>query len=166
MGAWTGVLALCMARDSSSESPRFKCEISVLFQAFLLHWQRGVAPLGDMPKRCRRGFAVGRSIGGKRGFEPASRGLRLELFPYPNRRFWIREEDRSEGERGRSRGDEVERVTARFDAAHADDRKSGLAIGGEDRREGHRPEDRTGEPADPGTELRLERLVVEREPAI
>ena len=55
MGAWTGVLALCMARDSSSASARFKCEFSVLFQAFLLRWQRSVAASGDTPQRRRRG---------------------------------------------------------------------------------------------------------------
>ena len=34
MGAWTWVLALCMARHSSSAPSGFKYELSVLFRAF------------------------------------------------------------------------------------------------------------------------------------
>src|SRR4029453_5607598 len=117
MGAWTGVLALCMTRDSSSELSRFKCEISVLFQAFLLRWQRAVARSGDAPERRRRGAAVGCSVGGKRGCEAPGRGLPFELFPHPNGRFGIGEEDGSERERGCPSGDQIEPMCACFDAA-------------------------------------------------
>src|SRR6187431_2611026 len=154
MGAWTGVLALCMARDSSSDFQCFKCEFSVLFQAFLLCWQRRVARSGDAPERRRRRSAVGRSVGGKRGCEATGGGLPLELFTHPNGRFRIGEEDSSERERGRAGGDQLESMGPRFDPADSDDRQSGRTVGGEDSREGDRAKGRARETTDPRTELR------------
>src|SRR3954469_742 len=120
MGAWTGVLALCMARDSSSDFKCFKCEFSVLFRAFLLRWQRAVAPSGDAPERRRRRSAVGRSVGGKRGCEATGGGLPLELFTHPKGRFGIGEEGSSERERGRAGSDQLEPVGTGFDPADPD----------------------------------------------
>ena len=137
----------------------------MLFQAFLLRWQRRVAASGDAPQRRRRGAAVGRSVGSKRGCEAPGRGLALEFFPHSNGRFRIGEEDRSERERGRSGGDQLEPVGTCFDPAHPDDGQSGRTIGGEDGSERDRPEHRTGEAPDPGAELRRERALVENEAA-
>src|SRR4051812_9106900 len=119
MGAWTGVLALCMARDSSSGPPAFKCEFSVLFQAFLLRWQRAVAPSGDAAKRRRRGASMGGSVGGERGFEAAGPGFVLQFRTHPNRRFGIGEEDGSEGECGGAGRDQVECMCSRLHSADA-----------------------------------------------
>src|SRR3954453_9428362 len=163
MGAWTGVLALCMARDSSSDFKCFKCEFSVLFRAFLLRWQRAVARSGDAPQRRRRRSAVGGSVGGKRGCEATSGGLTLELFTHPKGRFRIGEEDRSERERRRTGGDQLEPMGPGFDPADSDDRQSGRAVGREDGGEGDRAQRRARETTDPWTELRLERSLVESE---
>jgi hypothetical protein len=74
--------------------------------------------------------------------EAARNGLRRELAPDPSRRLGVEEEHGSEGDGGRSGGDQLERVAAARDAAHADDRERHGAVAGPDGGERDRPERR------------------------
>src|SRR5436190_22762043 len=59
----------------------------------------------------------------------------------------VREEDRAERDAGRARGDELERIAARRDPAHPDDREPGRRVAGGDRGERDRLPRRAREPA-------------------
>ena len=95
--------------------------------------------------------------------EAERRQLGLQLAPDPGRRAGVGEERGADGDVARAGRQQLERVPAAGDSAHADDRQARLAEAGVDGRERDRPQRRTREPARPAREHRLQRPLVQRE---
>ena len=96
----------------------------------------------------------------------AARGeLASQLATHSARRIRVGEEDRSERDRGRAGGEKLEGVASSGDAAHAHDRHPGRSVALVDGRQGDRLQAGPGVAAGLAAELRLERPVVEGEPA-